>query len=246
MNTRARWLVTKVAILALALPMAAAAQDGGWTFRGTSEFGAFVTTRDLAKNVGGIQEVVALQVSAKLNNAPSWGAGVEVWTPDQRTAFRGVVRGTLNGTAAARVTLCAAFDNVGELCFPREADVRLTSFHGEVVFVQGTPDDAFRQNFILGGGLRSYQFTVESCDPGASTNPDVFVICELVQEIYENQAQVQPFIQFGFGFSYDVGPITFSTRVNDIVGPYRGGSGNADGDFQNDVYFTAGASFRVR
>ncbi len=245
MNARARWLGTAALALILMIPSASAGQErAGWTFRGTSDFGIIFATRDLAKNLGG-DVLVAEQVSTRLDQSLVWGAGVEAMTPDQRTIFRGMVRQTAGGSASARVLLCRAFQDNGELCIPRPSNLRLTSFHGEVVFVQGDVSDRFRQNFIIGAGLRSYQFAVEACVPSAS-NPDLFRLCELVQEMYENQAPVQGFIQFGFGFSYDAGPLTFSARINDIVGPYIGGSGNTDGDFQNDVIVSGGISFRVR
>jgi len=245
-NARARWLGMATLALSLMIPSGIAGQENsGWTVQGTGDFGIFFSNRDLAKNIGGDGILVALQVTTKLDQSLVWGAGVEAVTPDQRTIFRGMVRQTINGSSSARVVLCAAFDDNGDLCIPRQADLRLTSFHGEVVFVQGDLGDGFRQNFILGAGLRSYQFSVAACDQ-SGTNPDLFVICELVQEIYENQAQVQAFVQFGFGFSYASGPLTFSARINDMVGPYNGGSGNADGDFQNDVIVTGGVSFRVR
>ncbi len=244
MNARARWLVTATAVFSLTLPIAAHAQEDGWTFRGTGEFGYFFSTRDLGKNVGGLQDIVALQVSSRMQTAPSWAGGIEVVSPDDRTVFRGIVRSTIGGEASATVAICNILE--GELCFDRIAGARLTAFHGEVVFVQGDRDDRFRQNFILGAGLRSYQFQVEACDPNANLNQDVFIICELVQAIYEDQAQVQPFIQFGFGFSMESGPVTYFARFNDVVGKYNGGSGNSDGDFQNDIYLTAGLSLRVR
>jgi hypothetical protein len=68
----------------------------------------------------------------------------------------------------------------------------------------------------------------------------------MVQEIYQNQADVQGFVQFGFGFSYDSGPWSIAARINDMVGPYAGGSGRADGDFQNDVYLMGSVSYKVR
>ena len=35
-------------------------------------------------------------------------------------------------------------------------------------------------------------------------------------------------------------------RLSDIIGPYKGGSGNAEGEYQNDVHLIGGLSFRVR
>ena len=211
---------------------------------GTAEFGSFFSTRDLAKNVGGVAELIALQVSSRLDQAPAWGGGIEFEMPDGRTLFRGMIRGTLNGQASAQVALCKVLE--GELCIPRKASSRHTTAHAEVIFVQGTREDAFRQNFILGLGLRSYQFTVEACDSSPNRNEDLFVLCDMVQEIYQNQAQVQGFVQFGFGFSYHSGPWSIAARINDMVGPYAGGSGRADGDFQNDVYLMGSVSYKVR
>ena len=244
MKARASWLVPATLALILSLPAGSSAQEKGWQVRGTAEFGSFFSTRDLAKNVGGVAELIALQVSSRLDRAPAWGGGIEFEMPDGRTLFRGMIRGTLNGQASAQVALCKVLG--GELCIPRKASSRHTTAHAEVIFVQGTREDAFRQNFILGLGLRSYQFTVEACDSSASRNEDLFVLCSMVQEIYQNQADVQGFVQFGFGFSYDSGPWSIAARINDMVGPYAGGSGRADGDFQNDVYLMGSVSYKVR
>ena len=156
---------------------------------------------------------------------------------------RGLFRSTLNGTASGRIALCTVLE--GELCIPRQVDARMVSFLGEVVFLQGSPQDRIRQNFILGAGVRSYQFRVLGCGASA-TNPDLFAICELVTKIYEDQAQVQPFLEFGFGFSHDAGPVSAYLRVHSVVGPYGGGAGTADGDYQGDVFLMGGLSFRVR
>jgi hypothetical protein len=241
-NARAQWLVTATLVFSLAGPAAVQAQDEGWTFRGTGEFGTFFSTRDLGKNSTSVSELAALQVSTRIDRSLAWGGGIEAMTPDGRTLFRGIVRSTINGTASAKVALCTILE--GALCIDRIADVRHTSVHGEVVFVQGSPGSSFRQNFILGAGVRSYQFSVDACDEG--TNQDLFTLCRLVNQIYEDQASVQAFAQFGFGVSFDSGPVALSIRINDMIGAYGGGSGDADGDFQNDVYLVTGVSFRIR
>ncbi len=241
MNVRATWLVLAISALAL-VPSSLNAQDN-WTVRLASEFGQFLSTRDLGKNVSMNSELLVLQVSSRMNRASVIAGGVEAVTPDGRTMFRGVVRSSVQGTASATIALCNVLE--GELCIPREVDATMVSFLGEAVFLQGRPGDTFRQNFVLGLGLRSYQFTANACDPNEA-NPDLFVICELVLPIYEDQSQTQPFLEFGFGMSVGSGPISFSLRLNAVVGPYTGGSGTAEGDYQTDVFLMSGLSFRVR
>jgi hypothetical protein len=240
-NVRATWLVLAISALGL-VPPSLDAQDS-WTLRLASEFGQFLSTRDLGKNVAGISELHVLQVSARMDRASVLAGGVEAVTPDGRTMFRGIVRASVQGTASATIALCNVVE--GELCIPREVDATMVSFLGEAVFLQGSPDDTFRQNFVLGVGLRSYQFTATACDPNVS-NPDLFIICEFVLPIYENQSRVQPFLEFGFGVSVGSGPISLSLRLNGIVGPYTGGSGRAEGDYQTDAFLMGGLSFRVR
>ena len=230
-------------ILALALVHSSLIAQEGWTLRLTSEFGQFLSTRDLGKNVGGVQELNVLQVNSRMDRASVFAGGVEAVTPDGRTMLRAVVRSSLQGTASAEIALCTVLE--GELCIPRQVDATMVSFIGEAVFLQGSPDDALRQNFVLGAGLRSYQFTVPACDPNVS-NPDLFTICELVLPIYEDQSQIQPFLEFGFGFSFGSGPISAYLRLSGVVGPYSGGSGTAEGDYQSDVFLMGGLSFRVR
>ncbi len=242
MNSRARWLV--LSLLFSLLPVHVAhAQERGWSLSAASEAGAFYPTRDLAKNVGGVQEIIALQVSSKMDPAATLGVALEAIRPDNRMIVRAGVRTTLGGKASARIALCSVLE--GELCAARQADARLTSFHGEMIFVQGRPQDRLRQNFIVGLGVRSYTFQVEACDPDANPNPDFFVICELVQDIYEEQARIQGFLEFGFGFSTEVGPWSLFGRIVNQVGPYQGGAGNAEGNFQADLYFLGGVSVRV-
>ncbi len=241
MNVRATWLVLAISALAL-VPSSLNGQDN-WTVRLASEFGQFLSTRDLGKNVSLNSELLVLQVSSRMNRASVIAGGVEVVTPDGRTLFRGVVRTSVQGTASATIALCNVLE--GELCIPREVDATMVSFLGEAVLLQGRPGDTFRQNFVLGLGLRSYQFTANACDPN-ETNPDLFVICELVLPIYEDQSPTQPFLEFGFGMSVGSGPISFSLRLNAVVGPYTGGSGPAEGDYPTDVFLISGLSFRVR
>jgi len=247
-NVRATWLVLAISALAL-VPSSLNAQDN-WTVRLASEFGQFLSTRDLGKNVSLNSELLVLQVSSRMDRASVIAGGVEVVTPDGRTLFRGVVRTSVQGTASATIALCNVLE--GELCIPREVDATMVSFLGEAVLLQGRPGDTFRQNFVLGLGLRSYQFTANACDP-TEANPDLFsvetsrrVICELVLPIYEDQSRTQPFLEFGFGMSVGSGPISFSLRLNAVVGPYSGGSGTAEGDYQTDVFLMSGLSFRVR
>ena len=243
MNVRATWIVSGFLALAL-VPSPLIAQDG-WTFRGTGEVGVFRSTRDLGKNVGGVQELIVLQVTSRMDQSPVYGGGIEAVTPDGRTMFRGLFRSTVNGSASATVALCNLSEGRGLLCIPREVDARMASFLGEVVFMQGNPDDTFRQNFVLGAGLRSYQFTVNACDPDVG-NPDLYAICELVLPIYEDQSPVQPFVEFGFGLMYGTGPVNAYVRLIGIVGPYAGGSGSAEGIYQSDAALVGGLSFRVR
>lgn len=243
MNVRATWMVS--AILALAfVPSSLVAQDG-WTFRGAAEAGVFRSTRDLGKNIGGLQEFEILQVTSKMEQAAVYGGGVEAVTPDGRTMFRALFRGTFNGTATGSVPVCDLFEGQGSDCDPRVADATMASFLGEVVFLQGDPDDKLRQNFILGAGLRSYRFTADACDPDV-TNMVLYEICELILPIYEDQSLVQPFAEFGFGLMYGTGPINAYVRLIGIVGPYQGGSGNAEGSYQTDATLVGGLSFRVR
>ena len=86
---------------------------------------------------------------------------------------------------------------------------------------------------------------VEACDPDVS-NQALFAICELVIPIYQDQASVQPFVEFGFGFSFGAGPINAYVRALGVVGPYAGGSGDAEGSYQTDATLVGGVSFRVR
>ena len=245
-NVRANWLVSAMCALSMCalsmIPSPVVAQDG-WTVRWAAEAGAFTSTRDLGKNTGGVQELNVLQVSSRMDRAMVYGGGLELVTPDGRTMIRGLFRSTVKGSASGRIALCKVLE--GALCIPRQVDARMASFLGEVVFLQGSPEDLLRQNFVLGAGLRSYQFRVPGCDL-AGTNPDLFTICELVTQIYEDQAQVQPFLEFGFGFSHDAGPVSAYVRVHSVVGPYGGGAGNSDGDYQGDVFLMGGLSFRVR
>lgn len=244
MNVRASWLVSTALALSF-VPTTLHAQLGDWTFRGTGEFGIFFSTRDLGKSVGDIPELPALQIKGRMDPAPVFGGGIEAESADTRLLLRAVVRSTMGGTASSQIALCSL--TTGELCVPRVVDVRMTTFTGEVVFVQGSAEDRLRHSFVLGAGLRSYDFTAEACDPDSS-NPDVFVVCELATDLYQDQAKVQTFIQFGFGFAWTSasGAITAFARVNDVVGKYNGGSDRSDGDFQNDVFGMGGLSFRVR
>jgi len=242
-NVRATWILSGLLALAL-VPSSLVAQDG-WTFRGTAEAGVFRSTRDLGKNVGDLQEFEILQVRARMEPATVYGGGVEAVAPDGRTMFRVLFRGTFNGTATGSVPVCDLFEQTSSDCDPRVVDATMASFLGEVVFLQGTPGDKLRQNFIIGAGLRSYQFTADACDPDV-TNPVLYQICELILPIYEDQSPVQPFAEFGFGLMYGTGPIDAFVRVLGIVGSYQGGSGSAEGGYQTDVTLVGGLSFRVR
>jgi hypothetical protein len=242
-NIRATWIVSGLLALAL-VPPSLIAQDG-WTFGGAVEAGGFLSTRDLGKNVGGVQELQVLQVTSRMDQAPVVGGGFEALMPGGRTMFRALFRTTVSGSASAKVALCKIADDRGALCIPRVVDASIASFLGEIVFLQGEPGDTFRQNFIIGTGIRSYRFTFVECDPDVSLQA-LFAICELVLPIYQDQASVQPFVEFGFGWSYEAGPINTYMRVLGVVGPYAGGRGTAEGSYQTDATLVGGLSFRVR
>ena len=243
MNVRATWIVSGLLALAL-VPPSLIAQDG-WTVRLAGEVGGFLSTRDLGKNVGTVQELQVLQVTARMDQAPVVGGGFEAVMPDCRTMFRALFRTTVSGSASAKVALCKIADDRGALCIPRVVEATMASFLGEIVFLQGEADDTFRQNFIIGTGLRSYRFTAEACDPDVSLYA-LFTICELVLPMFQDQVSVQPFVEFGFGWSYGAGPINAYVRALGVVGPYAGGRGTAEGSYQTDATFVGGLSFRVR
>jgi len=242
-NSRARWLVSALLIL-VSIPATASAQEAGWTFQGVGEFGGFFPTRSLGKNVTDAQELRLLQATATLDAAPMFGAGIEVIAPDDRLMVRGIFRQTIGGTSAGSVIICEAFDPIGA-CAPNIADATVSMMAAEVIFLQGDPAKSLRHNFLLGAGLRSYQMTTTACveDP---TDNNTIVVCRLVEDIYREQASVQPFLDFGFGFIYEKGPLSVNARLIDTLGPYSGGGGNASGTYQNDFLLTGGLALRVR
>lgn len=230
-----------LAILSMLVAAPGSAQSS-WEFRAVAESGLFYAVRDLGKNIGETGELVVYQVASRMDAAPVLAVGVEAWSASRSVAIRLIGSTTLGGTSSGRVAVCAVL--TGPACEPRTVDARLNTLRAEAAFVQGAPSDRFRPEILLGAGARSYQFQAEPCP--VESDPLVQQTCELVIGIYEDQAQVQPFVQFGLGLRTTSGRLTGFARVLDQVGPYNGGSGRAEGEIQNDVLALVGIGIRVR
>lgn len=241
--------------LALALPVAllvafsspSSAQERSWSISVFTDAGGLIPIRSLGKNSGNLQELEDQQVLADMDNAVSWGAGVELLIPASSLRLQAKYNATQGGGVSGRIAFCGDPGNpllTGELCEPITADATLHSFSVDVAFLRAALDRRFRPVVFLGLGLRKYEVGLPTCPP---LEPLTYrgQACILLTDLWIDDGGITPTLRFGLGFDFDLGPVEFRASAVDVIGRYPGGTGTSDGHGQNDISLSAGIAVKV-
>ena len=130
---------------------------------------------------------------------------------------------------------------VGAACDGVTNDGSLVNVLGQVIFHRADRDVPTYPYFVAGIGLRHFRFSELGCNTG-DFNYDV--VCSGLDDFLSTQTQ--PVYVVGFGITRVWGPARFRFEVSDYIGHFEGSGERGEGETQNGVSLSAGASFPVR
>lgn len=223
-------------------PASVAGQDS-WSFGAIADVGSYIALRNIGKSAGEVGSFQAIQAQGDMMPSLVWGGGVEAVRPDGSTWFRLLARTTSGARAEAYIGLCTVLP--GDICERLEVEAAATSLHGQVGFTQGSAGDRARGAFFAGLGVRRYRFGEGDCSPFLS-DPDMYVACGFMADIFEAPSSFTPFVEIGFEVKVSAGPVEFSVRGSDLAGPYSGGGQGTESTMQNDIFLTVGVGVPSR
>lgn len=232
-------------LLLVAAARPATAQDRTWTVSLVADAGAILPIRTLGKNAGVLQERPDEQVISKMEEAMTFGGGVEVDLPARNLRFRAMYHTTRGGEVVGRLAFCGDPGSplvTGGVCQDVRADATMHSLSLDMAFMRSGAGSLIRPVVFIGGGLRKYDFGNLQCPFPADW---VYATCPLLYDLWVEEGGFTPVLRFGLGFDVNAGPLQFRTSFQDNVSRYPGGVGDADGHTQNDVTLTAGLSVKV-
>ena len=238
-----RFRTVLFSLLALALLQPAPAQaQRGWEVSVLGEVGYLITTRDMGKNTGQLQQEQNVQILTHLDDALTVTAGVAVGIPRLDATIRARFRTTVDAKARGQAAVCELF--VGDICREVPIEVDVQSFIVDARFVRGNQGDLVRP--VLSGGFAVRRFVfgdLFDCplqDP-SGWGPD---ICVSANEVYQESSPSLGLI-FGFGFQSDLGPLSIQVNGEPEFTRYSGGISDASGTTMIDVGLSFSAQLKV-
>ena len=224
------------------------AQESSWGLHAFANGGWSFPIRNIGKNAVELEQLSALQTVASVEDSPVIGGGVELVFPDRTMSIRGQLRTTVGATARGLLGLCEsgqlALPGVGLCAVEERADARIVDGDVELILTPGEAEQRIRLLFMLGLGVRSYDFDsdLSECDVYSG---EEYEVCLKSREIFENPS-VNPLLTFGAGLEARFDPVSAFLRLSTVTSLYSGGVGLVDGGRQLDLVLTAGLGVSVR
>jgi hypothetical protein len=244
--------IPRLLLLAIAATVVAPgpgeAQERTWRLSVVGEAGYLKPIRSLGNNSTEVESVAVFQVITDVEPAPWVGGGLQIEIPARELRFRGVYRRTLDGSSRSRLAVCGDPDDpnfVGALCEPVESDAVLETVLFDVSVPRGSPTALVRPMLHLGVGLRRWSFGFDQDATCIDPDQQWTDVCDLAADVWRDPGGLTPFLNFGLGLTTGVGPARAYGEALANTGPYRGGAGRADGNFQVDLTFNVGLAIPI-
>lgn len=151
-------------------------------------------------------------------------------------SFRATFDYTPLTRAEGQLAVCRADFITG--CESVGMDARFFTVTGNVVVRPGIETGRAQGYFLLGAGIKRYEFAGINCVPVG--DPDLEAVCEVFDDLARNQTNAT--VHVALGVNLRLGPVRALVEVGDYMSRSDPGGEEARGEIQQDLFVTAGLS----